>query len=400
MEKVAYMLRGHLLTKNKIRLIPLAIIAFLSADTLNGCVKVPEEVRNRMENYGENIQKGEANSSYCSVEDISGFDFVNIKYVPENIHFCSNTSLPEIKKLYCMNMRVKSDYEKEAENLASRVFPGLSVTFEKSTDDFGNTSMTYDSKSNKAYLSVNSTGFISFEKNKAYDVSNGGGYRVDEYLQYASGQDKQRKVVLQGKEIKLSELSQKAEKFANHIIANPNFTYHATDFYILYDNVTGDEDISINLEILYNGVSLDSVGNKWKPNEPSNYSKNITVRCHSIDEFDWFSTGLGQLDILSNSEITKVISPESALEIVDKTFSGFEPIAIERVEVYYELYQEDNQFIEFPGYEVVGKPVYAFLIRKTDVQPATDEITLKPNFYDFIYVDMQDGTVTTSIGDQ
>lgn len=52
------------------------------------------------------------------------------------------------------------------------------------------------------------------------------------------------------------------------------------------------------------------------------------------------------------------------------------------------------------GQIVSGRPVYAFLIKKKNVEIASDSIPLKSNLYDYIYVDMQDGRVMTNIGEQ
>lgn len=398
------MLQEHLYIKKKYSIVALIILS----TTLIGCVPVPEEVKNRMEDYGQNRQMGDSENQYCKIHEIDGKEFSKLSYEPENIKFNGNDKLEDIDSLYILHMKFKEDYEKiNAETVTNLLYPDHNEVLEEWTDGIQNRNLTFDSKKQKVYINICSNGSINYISGNLYDefYQSKDGYQIEkinETLIDATDEERQKKINLSGTEMNLNGLAEKAESSIKDILPDYVFSTQADDFY-LYKDSYGD-CIKVNMSLLYEGVPMDSYVNHF--NGQQFYCDLICLQnsmdFHSADQFDCLNI-VGQLDIDSRDVLTEVISPESALEIVDKTFSGFEPIEVEQVKIYYALLPKEDSKFRFPGMSgqiVSGRPVYAFLIKKKNVEIASDSIPLKSNLYDYIYVDMQDGRVMTNIGEQ
>jgi len=111
------------------------------------------------------------------------------------------------------------------------------------------------------------------------------------------------------------------------------------------------------------------------------------------------ANNLGTIKINSSEKVDKVVSPESAIRLVNKTLSGFYKFTFESVLPLYALYPDydpKTQFESGPGQVIKGRPVYAFLI-KGEEDNSEMGIHKTNSYRNFVVVDMITGDLTTDL---
>lgn len=385
----------------------------LMCSFFSGCKSVPEDVSNRMVEYGDNKQMPADDITYCTVEELrkSGVDDVNVKLdnmiLPDSVDFSAVDDISTLELAFEEHALEKEDYflekfgiERDALSSEDVLSDGKKVV----------PCRVYDMVDTRKYFAMDDRGWLVYSSDEAYDILNGELEKITEehydmYFDDISG----RKVTIGGEEVSLENIYKDAEKKLEEYRLTEEYDYHITDMYI--SKLKGTENnkdgcmVSLVAEAYYKGIAFNDYGNDSEfDGEKVNmslFTYNIKMDYAGEQLLESYNNGWGNLVLNNSNKVDKVIDFNSAVRIVNSEISGFNQLEIYKIIPLYALYPEviqDPDIDEFPwtGQKVSARPVYAFIM-KADKKGANKSSDDKSNDYKYIFVDMIDGTISTDI---
>ena len=102
----------------KINLILFVIFCVLFLVLPAGCQQVPDEVKDRMENYGEGGQIEKTEVNYCTVEELRNASMDDIDHVPDNLKLPKKVDFSGIESIENLVLKRPEDYDENKDKIA------------------------------------------------------------------------------------------------------------------------------------------------------------------------------------------------------------------------------------------------------------------------------------------
>lgn len=378
----------------KVFILSLIVINLL---ILSGCKPVPQEVQENMDNHGDNSQiNREIELEYCTVDELQKVDLNNItdEY---NISFPKKFDFSDITDLSLLDIRMESGcFELKDDYLTLFGIDENTLEYRPMDDD--ETSFLYESDDKKArkYFALSDDGLISYLSGVSFEYCENKVLNVDTYGTYCLGLDdiSDKTIVLENEQVSFNDMITNAENWAKEHFNTRDMDYKVLDIYerkLAMKNETV-EQLSMYMGLYYKGILFEPyISDSVIEEDDTSFYKtyNIGAALEYAGKDNITRANLqAKYDLNSATAVNKVITPECALKIINKTFSGYNKIDASDFRVIYGLFPSR----ETPG-QFEGRPVYAFWINK-DFNGISDfGICIRPEHY--IYVDMVTGEVTT-----
>lgn len=386
------------------------LLILLSMCLLAGCQKTPEEVKNRIDQYGKGNQGKEDSTE--QEEQVSLSDA--LKRMQEDIHTeAENLILPEtidtpaISEISLLKLQYAQDFLSQKGAICKL----WDVTSDRQWLDItsvlqGEKMVYSQNEKEKLYMAVGENGFSSMLRHNAYTVNMQGVIPNNGTII-----SMEQKEDLQ-KEIPFKDQPKDVQTVAAYVTDwmqdhwktwEPDFSYQVKTGLIrqLDDK---QEFISFSLQPYYNDVPITVNGGRaGEGNDQDKLvstSAGISVALFSGNSIDYFTNGTGSLGLKSAEAVDKVISLKGAIKLVENKLSSFKKIEISDVIIQYDLFPEYDYSLDpnkkwnaaMPGGTVNARPVYSFVIENKD--PIFEDLGVNESaMYSYIDVDMLDGTL-------
>lgn len=386
------------------------LLILLSMCLLAGCQKTPEEVKNRIDQYGKGNQGKEDSTE--QEEQVSLSDA--LKRMQEDIHTeAENLILPEtidtpaISEISLLKLQYAQDFLSQKGAICKL----WDVTSDRQWLDItsvlqGEKMVYSQNEKEKLYMAVGENGFSSMLRHNAYTVNMQGVIPNNGTII-----SMEQKEDLQ-KEIPFKDQPKDVQTVAAYVTDwmqdhwktwEPDFSYQVKTGLIrqLDDK---QEFISFSLQPYYNDVPITVNGGRaGEGNDQDKLvstSAGISVALFSGNSIDYFTNGTGSLCLKSAEAVDKVISLKGAIKLVENKLSSFKKIEISDVIIQYDLFPEYDYSLDsnkkwnaaMPGGTVNARPVYSFVIENKN--PIFEDLGVNESaMYSYIDVDMLDGTL-------
>lgn len=372
---------------------------------LCGCQKTPEEVKENMEQYGENTHVEDTKITYCSVDELKGKKISAVD--AGNITISSGADFSNIEDVAVLQLSFEQNFL--TENNKEKYAELFGVDKNKLQDedaggrDWGR-GACYDNEKKRKYLYMLESGGMAYMAGSSYDNiafdTIEKKYNTDE--EDISGIN----IVLNDTETNLSDICKNTEQWLEEHMYIDGLHYKISDVYIRKqeNNATDDRAISMWAEYEYKGIQFNGYTIPLDEYDDAYNWKTLTTTAFILLDYyenpdmpSRFSRNTNFV-IDSSEPIKKVIDPDSAVSILKDTLSGFGVFHISKVLPLYVLYLKD--YAEAPGAGIEARPAYAFLVEDINRKHDTDYGTglIKTNCYEhFFFVDMETGELTTDL---
>ena len=137
-----------------------------------GCQETPQEVRDRMEHYGENGQMASKEQKRCTIDELKEAKLSEVDVELDNINLPEDVDFSDIESIALLELSFEENYmgqKGEALELFGIEEESLVDTFD--AKNMGRT-VIYDSLTHAKYLAVGENGFVSFVGGLTYDYIN------------------------------------------------------------------------------------------------------------------------------------------------------------------------------------------------------------------------------------
>lgn len=369
-----------------------------------GCQKTPDEVKQRIETYGDNEQIMSEEIKYCTVDELKEIKIADITVKLDNMTLPDEVDFSNIDMIEELDMAFDDNYLESGKQFLE-VFNINKSTLVDEGETFTGKTVTYDSEKEKKYFTIEDNGFMSFVSGITYELVNSDLQQSVEAKYDLDVDDiSEENVQFESGNVKLHQIRTKAEDWLERYLPASDFEYEVSDIYVRNFKDGDDEynQISLFAEIEYKGIPFNAYGIETGFDGTSGKVNLMTYGVnmnYEEEKLTYFSNGVGGLKINSSKKVDKIIDLESAVKIVNEEISGFNKLNISKIIPVYALYPQykssEEQF-SYEGQKVEGRPVYAFIINEGE-----DDSVLgiyKSNSCKFIFVDMITGEITTNIG--
>lgn len=370
-----------------------------------GCQETPQEVRDRMEHYGENGQMAPKEQKYCTIDELKKAKLSEVDVELDNINLPIDVDFSDIESIALLKLSFEENYvgqKGEALELFGIEEGSLVDTFD--ARNMGRT-VIYDSPAHAKYLSIGENGFVSFVGGLTYDYINDKAKYQDTPEKYDLDVDdiSGKMVELKEGETEIAAVRESAELWLNDNMPMEGCEYRISDVYVRELDCSGEQrkQLSLYAEIWCQGLRFNSYASRMSGigSQMDFFTQGIQLNYDGMDALSFFSNGVGKIRIDSREEVDEVINLQSAIRRMNEEMSGFSELNISKIlpmYVLYPIYETDEELYGAPGQKLEGRPVYAFVI-KEGVDDAEFGIS-KGNTARTIFVDMVTGEVTTDIG--
>lgn len=386
--------------KMKLCSLLLCIVVLLSA-----CQEAPQEVQERMENYGENEQVTKRELSYCTIDELKAAKPSDINDALDNMVLPEETDFSQIESLAVLDMSYEDKYTENRDKY-SKLFRIDKSTIKTNNHGAGKTrAYESDDTSARTYFAIDNSGFISYITGLTYAYINDEVQKVDTIEKYDLAKDDLplKTVKFDKEEVAITDVVDSAEGWLQKNMPVEQCNYRVSDVYVR-DIKLGNssyKQLSLLAQIIYQGVPMDSYGSNFMIGHGGQAI--LTNTCVDIsyegkDRISDFTNCNGRIKINATEPLTKIVDLKSAVGLVNDTLSGFNQLKISKLFPAYALfpkYSSENMELAMPGQKVEGRPVYAFLINM-DYQ-GTSEFGIIRAAEHFVYVDMVTGEITTDL---
>lgn len=370
-----------------------------------GCQETPQEVRDRMEHYGENGQMAPKEQKYCTIDELKKAKLSEVDVELDNINLPMDVDFSDIESIALLKLSFEENYvgqKGEALELFGIEEGSLVDTFD--ARNMGRT-VIYDSPAHAKYLAIGENGFVSFVGGLTYDYINDKAKYQDTPEKYDLDVDdiSGKMVELKEGETEIAAVRESAKQWLNDNMPMEGCEYRISDVYVRELDCSGEQrkQISLYAEIWCQGLRFNSYASRMSGigSQMDFFTQGIQLNYDGMDALSFFSNGVGKIRIDSREEVDEVINLQSAIRRMNEEMSGFSELNISKIlpmYVLYPIYETDEELYGAPGQKLEGRPVYAFVI-KEGVDDAEFGIS-KGNTARTIFVDMVTGEVTTDIG--
>ena len=386
------------------------LLMLLSMCLLAGCQKTPEEVKNRIDQYGKGNQGKEDSTEQeeqFSLSDALKRMQEDIHTEAENLVLPETIDMPAISEISLLTLQYAQDFLSQKGAICKL----WDVTSDRQWLDItsvlqGEKMVYSQNEKEKLYMAVGENGFSSMLRQNAYTVNMQGAIPNNGTII-----SMEQKEDLQ-KEIQFKDQPKDVQTVAAYVTDwmqdhwktwEPDFSYQVKTGLIrqLDDK---QEFISFSLQPYYNDVPITVNGGRaGEGNDQDKLvstSAGISVALFSGNSIDYFTNGTGSLCLKSAEVVDKVISLKGAIKLVENKLSSFKKIEISDVIIQYDLFPEYDYSLDsnkkwnaaMPGGTVNARPVYSFVIENKD--PIFEDLGVNESaMYSYIDVDMLDGTL-------
>lgn len=382
---------------------------------MTGCQKTPDEVKKRMEQYGDNSTVKVENGTYIKPSEITVSQEEALQTETQNLILPKEIHIGEVKQIYELSMNYKDDFSEKREDIA-KLFTGQNITWEYEAneeslmkdDDF----YIYDNGVD-CVLAISDNGFASMNRASIYQYTYHSEKSKGKYMMFDINDEK----VLEHKLWEEKDASTVQEEVMyieqwmkdNWKVYEPDFVYKVKDAMVYKDG--GLELLSMMMQQYYKGVPLTCNGNDLvEDKEGLSYmartDAGILVGLARKNTLEYFSCLTGGLLLKDAAEVDKVIDLTTAIKLVEQKLSGFKKLTVQDIVVQYDMFPkyqykaaegEKKESCYGNGVEVQARPVYSFVLSKNVSEP--DYTINESEWYGYIDVDMQDGTIYYDLQD-
>ncbi len=388
------------------------LICIFSCGVLCGCRKTPEEVTDRMKDYGENEQITEdVELNYCKPDELKNASIADIDIDTGNIKLPDKVDFSGVEDVCRLHMSYEKDFLADKDKYM-QLFGTNKDTFTESYDGVFGTSENYDSNKAKKGFNISENGFMSYYAGVTYDYvegSNDSGKELqvipkDEY-DIDNDDLSGVKIAFENDETDLFNMCKGAEQWLEVNMPIPQLEYHISDALtraVKYPEGKKEKTVlSLCAELEYKGIRLnDHLFFSSDDTDEVITGYYVNINYDSPDNISFYSNGDGKIKVDSEEKLEKIVDFKSAVKIVNKTMADFNEIKIDKIIPLYVIYSSQNfenkEYMSSPGKEVEAKPVYAFLI---DKKKENEDLGLSKEYEHFIIVDMETGELTTDFED-
>lgn len=217
----------------KIKLLTLLLFV-LSCGLLCSCQETPQEVTDRMEDYGENKQiKEESNLTYCKPEELKNSGIPDIE--TGNMELPDAVDFSGIEDVALLHLSYENDFLVNKDKYL-KLFGINKNTFVKSFDNAFGTGENYDGKKAKKGFNISENGFMSYYAGVTYDYiagenDNGEELQIISKDEYAIDYNdlSEVKIAFKDGEAELLNICLDAEKWLAENMPVPQLEYHISD---------------------------------------------------------------------------------------------------------------------------------------------------------------------------
>lgn len=370
-----------------------------------GCQETPQEVRDRMEHYGENGQMASKEQKRCTIDELKEAKLSEVDVELDNINLPEDVDFSDIESIALLELSFEENYmgqKGEALELFGIEEESLVDTFD--AKNMGRT-VIYDSLTHAKYLAVGENGFVSFVGGLTYDYINDKAKYQDTPEKYDLDIDdiSGKMVELKEGKTEIAAVRETAEQWLDDNMPMEGCGYRISDVYVRELDCSGEQrkQLSFYAEIWCQGLRFNSCASKMSDSgsQMDFFIQGIQLNYDGMDALSFFSNSVGKIHIDSREEVDEVIDLQSAIQRMNEEMSGFRELNISKIlpmYVLYPIYETDEELYGAPGQKLEGRPVYAFII-KEGVDDTEFGIN-KGNTTRTIFVDMVTGEVTTDIG--
>lgn len=364
-----------------------------------GCQQTPQEVRERMEDYGDNDQMTSDSVQYWTIQELREADVKDLDVTLDNMVLPEKVDFSQVEEVSRLELSFESSFADDKDGIAGLFGIDSKALVEQPKKHEGRT-FQYDTGG--SYFAICDTGFISYFsgldiayiKEKAAYKGMLEQYELDVEDVSGKGID-----FGNGKKAELSELCKKAEKWLNDTVPLNGCKGHVVDAYVKEMKAKKGirRQLSLGVDLSYKGIRFNNYASGGISFDPEEYG--IFMDYDGPDELCGFSNGTGLLKVDSAEPVEKIVDFESAVKLVNEKVSGFNEKDITKILPLYVLHPEYNgekKVYPAQGQKVTARPAYAFLF-KTEDDEAEFGIN-KSNVYDVVLVDMETGDLTVYIG--
>lgn len=378
--------------------------------SLCGCQKTPEEVKQRMKSYGKNQQMTSEKITYCSVSDLKKTRLSDIHIKLDNMNLPDQVDFSQIESVEQLNLSFEKDYINNDAKYKKVFQVDPKIKSEAGQDSNGNY-LNYNSEGKKQYYIISDNGFMVFAKGASYDIALGNlDQKVLKKYNFSNANTARKAEKFGSKKINVWNICNQAEKWLEKNVSIEQCRYQVLDAFVNEYQNGGKKGqlVTISADVTYKGMVFNPYAASM---EYDGASANLNLMAYDVEmaykdngQLELFSNGVGNIKINSAQKINQIVDFKSALQIVNTEITGFNKLKIAKIVPMYTLepqYQNKDEKYGTPGQKIKARPVYAFLIKqdltqdmKQDLKTPSEE---KNNIYNYIFVDMQTGKITTDI---
>lgn len=365
-----------------------------------------------MGKYGDNSQiDKEIVKEFCTLDELKKINVSDIsdKY---NVTVKNKIDFSQIEGINILDLQYESDCLKLRDKYAKLFDIDKNSIERRAADDEGE-EYIYESEDKRAgkYFALSENGFVSYIDGISYECTEDDGIDVDTYATYDLGRDdvSGKTIDFDGVNVAFDDIMHHAADFAQKHFSMQDISFGVLDVYERKVKKNGKivPQLSLLMGLYYKGILLEPYVTEYEEHGSNKQYTHEKVTNFSA-EFNYenrekFSFAALQKKCRINSvkSVDKIITPECALKIVNKTFSGFGKIEASDFRAIYACFPvlesvdgyKDKNVSYKAGQKIEGRPVYAMWINKENNGISDFGISIVPEHY--IYVDMISGEITT-----
>ena len=381
-----------------------ALVVLCSAAFLTACQKMPDSVAEQQKHYGENPIIENVELQYCTLEQLKETKMSDITYVPDNMILPEQVDFSAAEEVDILELAFYKDYMQQRDEIAEEFSILYPVWEDFSGALHGYTSSLFDDAQKSEHLSVSDNGQIILLKKRVYeDLGDSNGISIEKIIRYPKTVSTEDICCLKQEKVAVKDVIEWMERYLKECpVLSHDFAYRVQTVYVR-ELADSTERVSALATLSYKGLVLDYFGGgiQFVDNYPKvgQMDAFVELTMDSMGQIDGFSNN-GQFVVTSVEKLEKVVSPETAIRLVEKEISGFQEMEIADIKLLYALYPEydykaGTEYYGAPGNVVRARPVYSFMIAYG--QDDSEVSIIENNTFCYVNVDMVTREITTNI---
>lgn len=364
---------------------------------LAGCQQAPDEVLERMENYGKESPIEEVQQEgYCTVEELREAAIDDIDHEPDNLELPSQVDFSGIESIGLLTVKRYEDYEENKENVAE--FFGVDIP---EWEMVGEENQWYQYSDADIYLAVDDNGEISYICGESYDnLSNEQWLTIVSQVHLGREDCPELTCRLEDGDIRLSDVLKNMQEWVDeNELLQDEFDYELRTAYV-GEKPDGGNMVDMTFQCMYKGVGLSYIafGNGGMDMKSLPYiGPAVTIAVDDMSSTSFY-VDQDRVYVAEETPLERVVDFKSAVELVEQKLAGFSRLKVCEIRAEYfiraEVGENPDNNQSMAGAVLHARPYYCFFI-EVDV----DDTTLgsrEGNRYVYVCVDMEDGSVMTN----